>query len=1054
MRNRIQPMASRLTMVATLTLFSATSAFAQIVVKGVVKDAFGEPVPGATARIQGTTNGTITDIDGNFALTNVPDDAVIEFSYVGYTSQQMKAQETMSITLLEDNKMLDDVVVVGYGVQKKSVVTAAIAKVGADDLAGTSPVRVDNALKGLAAGINVTSASGQPGAASKIRIRGTGSVNNSDPLYIIDGMAIEGGFDFLNPSDIESIEVLKDAASGAIYGARAANGVILVTTKKGKKGKATVNYNFSHGWQTAWTHRDVLNASEYMVMRNEGLVNSGASPIYNDPYNVTVDTDWQDLMFNDNAPVTNHELNVSGANDVVNYFLSAGYYNQEGIVGGNYGQSNYERMTLRSNLNATLFDVSKERNWLNKLEISSNVSYARVKSSGIDVNSQWGSVLSSALSLPPIITPFLEGEAAQKQIDEYSAAYPDEYRPLYIGGKLLNIPGAGFNEMANPLSMFALPAAKNWSHKFVANWRATIQLWDGLKFSTSYGADLSFWGNDSYQIPHFIAPAGKHASYSKVSAESDRGTVWQLENVLTYDKEFDKHTVNVVLGQSAFENSGWTLGASRNNIKDFNKPWINGSTGIAADGDRDGWGGPNVKHTLSSLFARLSYNYDERYMLQATVRRDGSSRFGPNNKYGVFPSFSLGWNVMNEAFMENTRDWLDNLKVRFSWGKNGSDAIGDFRYTVLTQGGNNYGFGAGGIEHELISSKANGLANPDLKWEESEQTDLGIDLGFFNNSLTVTLDYFKKATNGMLKDMNIPSYVGETKPVGNVGDMENRGFEIELGYKWKVADAQFGIKANASYIKNELIKLGNAAGFEMYDNVQNLGNVSRAEAGQPFPYFYGLKTDGIFQNMAEVEAYTNAQGQMIQPDAKPGYVRFVDTNGDGQITDDDRTKIGKGTPDWSFGMTFNAAWKGIDFMMFWQGTQGNDIFDATRRLDLNAINLPGWMLGRWTGEGTSNKYPIYILGDATNWKCSDLYIHDGSYVRLKNIELGYTIPQNITKKAFISRLRAYVAAENLLTFTKYYGYDPEISSAGTSSGMDFGVYPQPRTFKVGVNVTF
>jgi outer membrane receptor protein involved in Fe transport len=372
---------------------------------------------------------------------------------------------------------------------------------------------------------------------------------------------------------------------------------------------------------------------------------------------------------------------------------------------------------------------------------------------------------------------------------------------------------------------------------------------------------------------------------------------------------------------------------------------------------------------------------------------------------------------------------------------------------VLTQGGNNYGFGMAGGEKEQTSSKASGLANPDLKWEESEQYDLGVDFGFLNNKITFTVDWFKKKTNGMLKDMNIPSYVGESKPIGNVGDMENTGIEFELGYKFNIADAKFQIKGNASYLKNKLVKLVNAAGFDTYDNVSNLGNISRAEAGQPFPYFWGYKTNGIFQNWDEVNAYTK-DGNLIQPEARPGYVRFVDVNNDGVIDDSDRTKIGKGTPDWTFGATLNAAWRGFDFMMFWQGTAGNDIFDATRRLDLPAINLPSWFLGRWTGEGTSNKYPIYIQGDATNWQASDLYIHDGSYLRLKNIELGYTIPENITSKVFISRLRVYVAAENLLTFTKYWGFDPEISSAATSCGVDFGVYPQPRILRVGANVTF
>lgn len=1050
-----------------LIAISFVSAYAQSQINGVVVSSTdGQPLPGVTVVVKGTTNGTITGMDGDYSI-KAPADAVLQYSFIGFTSQEQEVagRTTINVTLEEESAMLEDLVVIGYGVQKKSVVTASIAKVSADDMAGTAPVRVDNALKGLAAGVNVTSSSGQPGAAARIRIRGTGTVNNSDPLYIVDGMPIEGGIDYVNPSDIESIEVLKDAASGAVYGARAANGVILVTTKKGKVGKTIVNYNFSQGWQTAWKHRDVLNAEEYKVMKNTGLINAGLEPAYPFPYEIgldeldsdgwPIDTDWQKAIFNDKAPVTNHEATISGASENINYYLSLGYFKQEGIVGGNYGHSNYNRLTLRNNLNATLYDASKDRNWLNKIDLSSSISYARIKSAGLDVNSQWGNELSSALALPPVIPIYLDGEKAQQQIEELTAANPGEYYPMYgSNGKLLNTPDKEFNEMANPLASFQLPAAKNWSHKFVANWSATVQLWDNLRFKTSYGADVSFWGNDSYFTPYFIAPAGKHKNYSSVSASSDRGVVWQLENVLMYNKDIDKHSFDIVLGQSAFKNKGYTLGASRNNLKDYTKPYINAATGLAADGDRDGWGGPGVEHTMSSLFGRISYNYDQRYMFQATVRRDGSSRFGTNNKYGVFPSVSVGWNLTNEEFMESRPEWYTSTKVRFSWGKNGNDNIGDFRYTVLTQGGNNYGFGAAGSEKETNSMKASGLANPDLKWEESEQTDLGIDLAFFNGSLTLTADYYIKKTNGMLKEMNIPSYVGESKPIGNVGDMKNSGLEFELGYKWSADNGlQMGVKGNVTYLKNELVKLGTASGFETYDNVSNLGNISRAEEGQPFPYFWGFKTAGIFQNWDEVNAYTK-DGNLIQPNAQPGYVRFVDVDNDGAITDADRTKIGKGTPDWTFGLTFNAAWKGIDFMMFWQGTQGNDIFDASRRLDLANTNLPSYYLSCWSGEGTSNKYPIYIQGDATNWQSSDLYVHDGSYMRLKNIELGYTLPQQITEKVFVSRFRVFAACENLLTFTKYYGFDPEISSAATSCGVDFGVYPQPRTFKVGANITF
>ena len=549
---------------------------------------------------------------------------------------------------------------------------------------------------------------------------------------------------------------------------------------------------------------------------------------------------------------------------------------------------------------------------------------------------------------------------------------------------------------------------------------------------------------------------------------------------MTYDKTIGKHTFGVVLGQSALKYKGDYLKGNRWNLVNPDKPSIDYATGnieytYKTDGDgnyildKDGnkiistttvqygtSGAPRVEHTMSSLFARFSYNYDERYMIQATIRRDGSSRFGPNNKYGTFPSVSAGWNVMNEAFMENTREWLSNLKIRASWGKNGNDNIDEFGYTSLTAMGNNVLLGRDAVKY--IGSKAQRLANPDLKWEESEQTDFGIDLGFFNNALTVSADYYIKKTNGMIMEMPIPSYVGESKPLGNVGDMENSGFEFEISYKWNISDAKFAVKGNATYLKNTLKNLGNDTGYMDFDGIQGLsGGGTRGSNGQPFPYFFGYKTDGIFQNMDEVRAYVNKDGAMIMPNAVPGDTRFVDVNGDGSISADDRTNIGNGTPDWTYGLNFNADWKGFDFNIFFQGVAGADIFDATYRTDVASGNYPSWMLGRWTGEGTSNKYPRLAVGDATNWMVSDLYVCDGSYLRLKNITLGYTLPKALTRKLTIERLRFYVQAENLVTWTKYWGFDPEISSGPDgikSLGIDRGVYPQARTFTVGVNVSF
>ena len=578
-----------------------------------------------------------------------------------------------------------------------------------------------------------------------------------------------------------------------------------------------------------------------------------------------------------------------------------------------------------------------------------------------------------------------------------------------------------------------------------------MQLWDNLKFKTSYGADLSFCGYDSYR-PLYYLRSGESSTQSSAYSRKEDGTVWQLENVLMYDKSIDKHSFSVLLGQSAKKSSGSYLYGSRNNITNYSRPYIDASTGLAANADRDAAGAPSVDATLASIFARASYNYDERYMLQVTVRRDGSSRFGPNNHYAVFPSFSLGWNLTNEKFMNKRPNWLTTTKIRLSWGKNGNENIGNFKYTVLTSPGNNAIFGSS--ENVINGVKASGLANPDLKWEESEQLDFGLDFGFFNNALTFTADYYKKKTNGMLMEMNIPFYVGEAKPIGNVGKMENSGIELEAAYKFRVSDWNFRVSANASYLKNKLIEYGNESGWENLDSFQGTGDISRAENGKPFPFFYGYKTAGIFQNTDEVKAYKNDKGELLQPTAVPGDVRFVDVDGNGIIDANDRTDIGKGMPDWTFGFNLGVSWKNFDLNMMWQGTAGNDIYDATRRTDIATSNLPSWMLNRWTGEGTSNRIPRFVQGDNVNWQSSDLYVYDGSYLRLKNIQLGYTLPAALTQKVFISSLRFYVAAENLFTFTKYHGFDPEISSGGTSLGIDYGVYPQARVWTIGASLSF
>ena len=1039
---------------------TAFSVFAQdIQIKGVVVSGGDNlPLPGVNVVVKGTSIGTITDLDGQFSFA-VPAKSMLSITYIGYKPLEVAADgsKLMNITLQEDTETLDEVVVVGYGVQKKSVVTAAISRVTAEDLNNTTPSRIEDALKGKVSGVQITQSSGQPGADSKVRIRGVGTVNNSEPLYIVDGMPVDGGINYLNPTDIQSVEILKDAASAAIYGARAANGVILVTTKSGVSGKTNITYDFTYGLQNPWKKRSVLNATEYMTLMNEVAVNDGNAPKYLPEQIASAGkgTDWQDETFNYDAPVQSHQVSVNGGSEKIVYFLSLGYFDQEGIVGGNYGKSNYNRWSLRTNSTYNVFEA-KDRSFLNKMRVGVNISYARAKSSGIETNSEYGSILGSALAFDPTVPVYAANP------ESVLASYPNAVKDK--NGKVYSIPAGGFQEIANPVGMLNAPTSSTLNEdKFVASFWGELDLYEGLKFKSSYGADLAFWGNDGYTFPYFLATQGKNITQSSVFSNMHRGFTWQVENTLTYTKTFDdKHNLTVLLGQSAKEYTLRELYGDDYDLLETNPDKANINSAIA---DRDeervaGGTGGFSNQTLASYFGRIDYNFDERYMIQATVRRDGSSNFGPNHKWAVFPSVSLGWNVTNEAFMDSRPDWFSNLKLRASWGKNGNERIGQFRYTSLMDGGQNYYFGSGDNAKMQYGSSPSKIANPNVKWEESEQLDLGFESRFFNNSLTFGFDYFKKKTNGMLMDQPIPAYVGKGAPIANAGDMQNWGLEFESTYKLKINDFSFNVGANASYLNNKLIKLGNASGEAIYADAgaSGVGSYVKGRNGEVYPYFYGYKTGGILQNQQQADEYNSKYGEKAQP----GDVIFLDIAGeksntpDGKITDADKTKIGKGMPDWTFGLSLGADWKGFDLNLFFQGTAGNDVFDFSQRGDIQAMNRPSWMLDRWIGEGTSNKIPrMTAVNPNRNWRSSDLYIKDGSYVRLKTIQLGYSLPTSLLEKASLQRLRLFVTAENLFTFTSYDGFDPEIAAGDYFNiGVDKGIYPQSRTISVGANLTF
>ena len=1077
-----------LTMVLALGL-SLVAVAQNAVFKGVVKDATdNQPVVGAFLVEQGTSNGTMTGVDGSFTLT-VKKGSVVEVSCIGYETAtiQVNADLTQDIYLEVDAMMIEETVVIGYGVQKKSVVTAAISSITSDDLKVTPQTRVDNVLQGMTSGVTVTQSSGAPDASSQVRIRGVGSINNSEPLYIIDGMP-SGGIDYLNPNDIERIEVLKDAASGAVYGARAANGVVLITTKKGKKGQARVSYDFSYGLQNPWRKPAVLNATEYAVIMNEGRLNAGQLPTFDDPFSLGEGTDWVGAIFDKNAPVVKHDLTINGGSDRIDYNISAGWLSRKGTIGGSYDRAYYDRFTYHQNVGINLFDATASRSWLNKGDLRTNLSYSHISASGISTNSEYGSPLGSAIGMAPTETIFADEATEASYKTTYAAGFPYIIRDAQ--GRPYTIADASiYNEQANPLAQLSQPGGKNGTDKVVANMSLELQLLEGLKFRSQASADLTYVTSHSYSLQYFLT--AKNYSYDNITTSKvydEKGNVsllekmnygtsasqsmnqyltWQVENVLTYDKTFGKHGINVVVGNTMFRSTSSYLGASAKGLTFEYDPWkisVDNTYGKSENGDRNGWGRWNsVPYSLLSYFGRVTYNYDERYMAEATLRRDASSRFGPDNKWGTFPSVSVGWNIKNEDFLQALPD-ISTLKLRASWGINGNDSIGDFRYAVYANGNNNYVFGSGANGTESINSgtKPSGLANPGVKWEQSIQTDLGVDFGLWGNQLTATVDFYNKLTSGMLHEMPVPGYAGDSAPIGNLCSMVNRGLEFDLGYRDHVGDFHYHLNMNATRNWNRLTDLGitSASGEEasLYGSSHKIGQLTRGVVGMPFPYFYGYKTDGIFQNWDEINAHVNSEGALLQPKAEPGDVRFVDFNNDGILDDADRTYIGKGMPDWTFGFNLGFEYKNFDFNLFLQGQMGVQAFNVTRRTDLYYINLPKSILNRWTGEGTTNRYPRFVFDSANeNYRVSDLWVEDASFLRARNVQLGYTLPQNLTQKCSISRLRVFVQMENAFTLTNYTGCDPEVTGGngfGTEAGIDRGVYPQARTTTFGVNLNF
>ena len=1054
-------------------------------ITGTVVDAQG-PVIGASVMEKGTTNGTVTDFDGNFTL-NVNPGATIVLSYIGYETQEIKVgnQSNFNITLNEDDAVLEEVVVVGYGVQKKKLVTGATVQVKGEEIAKLNTTSALEAMQSSTPGVQITQSSSQPGKGYKVYIRGIGTTGDSSPLYVIDGVA-GGDINAINPNDIESIDVLKDAASAAIYGSRAANGVILVTTKQGKEGKIELSYNGAIGWSNAYKRPQLLNAQQYMTIMDEYTFNTAGTKldwpafvpqdILSKVANGWEGTDWWAAFENKNAVQHNHSVTLTGGTDRSKFAMSYTYTGNQGIMGAEQA-SNYNRHTIRINSDHVLLKAKD----FDAITIGENVSVSYVKSHDLAEDGMYWSYIHSLLQTCPMLPQYADnGDVYYYQEFDGTPAYGQGWSTAMFSNPWENLIHGGFNSLAESRSVNTSATA------FM-----TVQPIKGLRWRSQFNYN---WGSGSYR--NFNEP--KSSGYGNatsvvysVSQSAWLNTNWSIENTITYDLPMlGAHKISAMVGQS-FQSTAWSYNIGGSNkvnygeqlatLKGWDSAWLSNFK-LLNTPDITLTGKPNDEEYLASWFGRLTWDWNETYMATVTVRYDGSSIFTDGKRWGFFPSVSAGWVMTNEKFMQGTKSWLDFFKIRASWGQNGNKNISKYQYLATIalsgeSGDSGYKFGSATeistSGTPMTGAYANIVPNPDLTWETSEQLDFGFDARLLNSRLGVNFDWYKKTTKDWLITGPMIAVMGTNPAAINGGDVKNTGVELALTWNDRIGkDFSYNIGVNFTYNKNEVTRIANDNHYiDGPSGVLSQGTefCYRAEEGKPIGYFYGMSYSGIWQNQEEIDAARLA-GKAVLDNAQPGDCIWDDWNGDGVITyavgkdadgNDlcDRHEIGNPNPDVMLGVNLGCSWKGFDFAVNGAGAFGQQIMRSYRSFsDAPYQNYDTTIFNRWHGEGTSNTQPrISATGHQnTNW-VSTRYMENADYFKIKTITLGYDF-KHIWKACPLQQLRFYVQAQNLVTFTGYTGLDPEVgNTAGGSnwaSGIDLGLYPPSRTFLVGASIKF